>query len=56
MMLAVNGIPVVAIELKNQLTGQSVDNAKRQWMFDRDPKEPAFRLNHRILVLSLIHI
>ncbi|MEI3362146.1 MAG: type I restriction endonuclease [Oscillospiraceae bacterium] len=38
MMLAVNGIPVVAIELKNQLTGQSVDNAKRQWMFDRTPR------------------
>lgn len=31
MMLAVNGIPVIAIELKNQLTGQSVDNAKLQW-------------------------
>ena len=26
MMLAVNGIPVIAIELKNQLTGQSIDN------------------------------
>ena len=40
MMLAVNGIPVVAIELKNQLTGQSIDDAKRQWMYARDPKEP----------------
>ncbi len=49
MMLAVNGIPVIAIELKNQLTGQSVDNAKTQWMNDRDPREPAFKLNHRIL-------
>ena len=49
MLLAVNGIPVVAIELKNQLTGQSVDNAKRQWMYDRDAKEPAFRMNHRVL-------
>ena len=49
MMLAINGIPVIAVELKNQLTGQSVDNAKTQWMNDRDPKEPAFRLNHRIL-------
>ena len=27
MMLAVNGIPLAAIELKNQLTGQSIDNA-----------------------------
>ncbi|WP_102342140.1 type I restriction endonuclease subunit R [Galactobacillus timonensis] len=49
MMLAVNGIPVVAIELKNQLTGQSVDNAKQQWMTDRDPREKCFKLNHRIL-------
>ena len=50
MMLAVNGIPVAAIELKNQLTGQSADNAKRQWMFSRDAREPVFRLNHRVLV------
>ena len=56
MMLAVNGIPVVAIELKNQLTGQSVDNAKRQWMFDRDPKEPAFRQNHRVLVFFAVDL
>ncbi len=28
MLLALNGIPVIAIELKNQLTGQSVDDAK----------------------------
>ena len=31
MMLAINGIPVVALELKNQLTGQNVDDARRQW-------------------------
>lgn len=56
MMLAVNGIPVIAIELKNQLTGQSVDNAKQQWMFDRDPREPAFRLNHRILAFFAVDL
>ena len=49
MMLTVNGIPVIAIELKNQLTGQTVDNAKLQWQYDRDFREPAFRFNHRIL-------
>lgn len=37
--LSLNGIPVVALELKNQLTGQSVSNAKRQFMYDRNPKE-----------------
>ncbi len=50
MMLAVNGIPIVAVELKNQLTHQSVDNARKQWMFDRDPAEIPFRLNSRVLV------
>lgn len=50
MMLAINGIPVVAIELKNQLTGQSVDNGIRQWKYNRNPKEPAFGFNKRILV------
>lgn len=49
MMLAVNGIPVVAIELKNQLTGQSVDDAKRQWAYNRNPKDPVFGFNKRIL-------
>ena len=48
-MLAINGIPVVAIELKNQLTGQSVDDAMRQWSYDRNPNEPVFGFNKRIL-------
>ena len=48
-MLALNGIPIVAIELKNQFTGQAIDNAKRQWMYNRDPKEPCFGQNKRIL-------
>ncbi len=56
MMLAVNGIPVIAIELKNQLTGQSIDNAKQQWMFDRDPRELAFQLNHRILAFFAVDL
>lgn len=56
MMLAVNGIPLIAIELKNQLTGQSIDNAKEQWMYDRDPREPAFRLNHRILAFFAVDL
>lgn len=47
--MAVNGIPVFAFELKNQYTGQNVDNAKRQWMYDRDPREICFQFNKRIL-------
>ncbi len=49
MVLAVNGIPVFAFELKNQYTGQTVENAKRQWMYDRDPREICFQFNKRVL-------
>ena len=49
MVLVLNGIPVFAFELKNQYTGQNVDNAKRQWMYDRDPREICFQFNKRIL-------
>ena len=45
--LAVNGIPVVTLELKNQMTGQTADNAKRQYENDRDPGAPLFRFNER---------
>ncbi len=49
MVLVVNGIPVFALELKNQYTAQNVDNAKTQWMYDRDPRELCFQFNKRIL-------
>ncbi len=49
MVLAVNGIPVFAFELKNQYTGQNVDDAKRQWMYDRDRREVCFQFNKRIV-------
>lgn len=54
--LSLNGIPVVALELKNQLTGQSVINAKRQYMYDRDPKEFCFRFNNRFLVYFCVDL
>jgi type I restriction enzyme R subunit len=38
MCLFVNGVPVATAELKNPLTGQSVDNAITQYRTDRDPK------------------
>lgn len=49
MVLVLNGIPVIALELKNQYTGQTVDNAKKQWMNDRSPRELCFNFNKRIL-------
>lgn len=50
MVLSLNGIPIVALELKNQLTGQSIDNSRNQYMYDRNPKELVFQFNRRILV------
>ena len=38
--LSLNGIPVATLELKNPLTGQTVDDARRQYKQDRDPREP----------------
>jgi type I restriction enzyme R subunit len=38
--LFLNGIPVVTIELKNALTGQYLHHAIKQYIQDRDPKEP----------------
>lgn len=49
MVLVLNGIPVFAFELKNQYTGQTVENAKTQWMYDRDNRETCFRFNNRVL-------
>ncbi|MDT0416991.1 DEAD/DEAH box helicase family protein [Streptomyces sp. DSM 41982] len=37
-----NGLPVASVELKNGLTGQTVEDAKRQYRRDRDPKELFF--------------
>ena len=56
MILAVNGIPVFAFELKNQFTGQSVENAKRQWKTDRDPREICFQFNKRILAFFCVDL
>ena len=56
MVLSVNGIPVVAIELKNQFTGQSYLNALNQYRNDRSSKEFAFRFNHRFLVYFAVDL
>ncbi len=39
MVIFLNGLPLFTIELKNQLTGQSVINGTQQYRTDRDPKE-----------------
>jgi type I restriction enzyme R subunit len=37
-----NGLPVFTLELKDPLTGQTVENAIKQYRFTRDPNEPLF--------------
>ncbi len=39
MVLFVNGLPIFTIELKNQMSGQNVQNSIAQYKSDRDPKE-----------------
>ncbi len=56
MVLSVNGIPVVAIELKNQFTGQDCQCAIRQYENDRSSKEFCFRLDHRFLVYFAVDL
>lgn len=48
--LFINGLPVVTMELKNQITGQTVENAKRQYKYDRDRRELLLNFKSRCLV------
>ena len=50
MVLSLNGIPIIGLELKNQLTGQTVDNGKYQFVENRNPREKCFNFNTRFLV------
>ena len=41
--LFVNGIPLITIELKNQLTGQNIENSENQYRYDRNSHEPLLK-------------
>lgn len=56
MVLVLNGIPLFAFELKNQLTGQDIRNAEHQWCYDRNPRELCFRFNSRILAFFCVDL
>ena len=49
----INGIPIVMLELKNSLTGQTHLDGIKQWKQDRDPKEPLFRFKRNLVYFSL---
>ena len=40
LVLFLNGIPIFTAELKNPLSGQTVEDAIRQYKTDRDPRDP----------------
>ena len=48
--ISLNGIPIITAELKNPLTGQTVENARWQYRHDRDPREAVFEFKRRTLV------
>jgi type I restriction enzyme, R subunit len=60
LVLFLNGLPLFTAELKNPLTGQNVQDAMRQYRFDRDAKEPllAFRrcLAHFVVDPDLVYV
>ena len=50
LVLSLNGLPVATAELKNPMTGQTVEHAKQQYRQDRDHREPLFEFKRRALV------
>ena len=48
--LALNGLPVVTVELKNPLTGQRASDAITQYQRDRDERDLLFAFKQRALV------
>jgi type I restriction enzyme R subunit len=50
LLLSINGLPAATVELKNQFTGQDVENAKQQYGSDRDNQELLFQFKCRAFV------
>jgi len=50
LVLFINGLPIATVELKNQLTGQTVQDAIAQYRSDRDPRDTLLSFKRRALV------
>ncbi|MFZ3139887.1 type I restriction endonuclease subunit R [Polaromonas sp.] len=50
MVLFLNGLPVATVELKNEMSGQTVEDAKTQYKKHRDQRELLFEFKKRTLV------
>ncbi len=50
----INGIPILTVELKNQLTGQSINDSDAQYKMDRNPRgEPLLQFQRCICHFSV---
>ena len=60
LVLFLNGIPIFTAELKNPLSGQTVEDAIHQYKYDRDPREPLLAygrcLAHFAVDPSLVYV
>ncbi|NRG47719.1 type I restriction endonuclease subunit R [Bacillus sp. CRN 9] len=54
MMISLNGLPIAVLELKNQLTGQTVEDSRKQYRNDRDPRELLFQFKKRAIVFFAV--
>ncbi len=53
MVLFLNGLPIITLELKNELTGQNVNDAIKQYKQDRDPREELFKFGRCLVHFAL---
>lgn len=49
-LFSLNGLPIATGELKNQMTGQNVTDAIKQYRYDRHPREKLFQFKKRAVV------
>ncbi|MBN2743970.1 MAG: type I restriction endonuclease subunit R [Marinilabiliaceae bacterium] len=50
LVISLNGLPIATLEIKNHFTGQTAENAKKQYATTRDNKELLFAFKKRALV------
>ena len=53
MVIFLNGVPIITMELKNQLTGQNIIHSQNQYKKDRDPKEPLLKFKRCLVHFCL---
>lgn len=54
MVLSVNGIPIFALELKNQYTGQNVDNATDKYMMQQKIREHTTEESWKDFIINIL--